>query len=155
MGFSDKRGQRTLKRRVSHSGVGVHSGKPVGVTLAPADPNSGITFVRTDVPDTEIVASHASLGATELCTVLGDPQGVCVATVEHLLAAFIGLGIDNAIVEIDGAEVPVMDGSAGRFVEAIDAAGVVVQRQTRRFLKIRKPVRVELGAAYAEFRPYD
>jgi UDP-3-O-[3-hydroxymyristoyl] N-acetylglucosamine deacetylase len=155
MGFSDKRGQRTLKRRVSLSGVGVHSGKPVGVTLAPADPNSGITFVRTDVPDTEIVASHASLGATELCTVLGDPQGVCVATVEHLLAAFIGLGIDNAIVEIDGAEVPVMDGSAGRFVEAIDAAGVVVQRQTRRFLKIRKPVRVELGAAYAEFRPYD
>jgi UDP-3-O-[3-hydroxymyristoyl] N-acetylglucosamine deacetylase len=155
MGFSDKRGQRTLKRRVSLSGVGVHSGKPVGVTLAPADPNSGITFVRTDVADTEIAASHASLGATELCTVLGDPQGVCVATVEHLLAAFIGLGIDNAIVEIDGAEVPVMDGSAGRFVEAIDAAGVVVQRQTRRFLKIRKPVRVELGAAYAEFRPYD
>ena len=155
MRFSDKRGQRTLKRRVGLSGIGVHSGKPVSVTLAPADPNNGITFVRTDVPGTEILASHASVGATELCTVLGDPQGVCVATVEHLLAAFIGLGIDNATVEIDGSEVPVMDGSAGRFVEAIDEAGIAVQRQTRRFLKIRKPVRVELGAAYAEFRPYD
>jgi UDP-3-O-[3-hydroxymyristoyl] N-acetylglucosamine deacetylase len=158
MSFSDKNAQRTLKRRVGLSGVGVHSGKPVSVTLGPADVNRGIRFIRTNVPgvcDTEIPASYAAVGATELCTVLGDPQGVCVATVEHLLAALVGLGIDNATVEIDGPEVPVMDGSAGRFVDAIDQGGIVVQRQAKRFLKIRKPVYVELGAAYAEFRPYD
>ena len=158
MNFPNKRGQRTLKERVSLSGVGVHSGKPVGMALCPADPNSGITFIRTNVPghpDREIPASCASIGATELCTVLGDPQGVCVATVEHLLAALVGLGIDNAIVEIDGPEVPVMDGSAGRFVDAIDEAGILVQRPAKRFIKVRKAVRVELGAAFAEFRPYE
>jgi hypothetical protein len=87
--------------------------------------------------------------------VLGDPEGVCVATIEHLLAAFVGLGVDNAVVEIDGAEVPVMDGSARAFVAAIDEAGIVVQASPRRFLKIRRPIRVELGSAFAEFRPYD
>ncbi len=158
MGFSNRSGQRTLNGRVSLSGVGVHSGKPVGVALCPADPNSGITFVRTDVagsPDLEIPASFASIGATELCTVLGDPGGVCIATVEHLLAALIGVGIDNATVEIDGPEVPVMDGSAGSFVEAIDRAGILVQRPPKRVLRIRKPVRVEAGTAFAEFRPHE
>jgi UDP-3-O-[3-hydroxymyristoyl] N-acetylglucosamine deacetylase len=157
MGFSNRSGQKTLKQRVSLSGVGVHGGKPVSVTLGPADPNSGIVFVRTGTEgaDVDIPASLKSVGATELCTVLGDPSGICVATVEHLMAALVGLGIDNATIEIDGPEVPVMDGSAAQFVEAIDRAGIAVQRAPKRFLKIRKPVRVEMGAAFAEFRPYE
>jgi UDP-3-O-[3-hydroxymyristoyl] N-acetylglucosamine deacetylase len=87
--------------------------------------------------------------------VLGDPRGACVATVEHLLAALIGLGVDNVVIEIDGPEVPVMDGSARAFVDAVDQAGLVTQNAAKRFLKIRKPVRVEMGSAFAEFRPYE
>ena len=86
---------------------------------------------------------------------LGDPRGVHVATVEHLLAGLIGLGVDNAVIEIDGAEVPVMDGSATAFVEAIDRVGTVAQKAPKRFLKVLKPVRVEMGSAWAEFRPFD
>ena len=85
---------------------------------------------------------------------LGDPRGVFVATVEHLLAALVGLGIDNATIEIDGAEVPVMDGSAEAFVDAIDRVGILVQNAPKRYLRIEKPVRVELGSAFGEFRPY-
>ena len=150
--------QRTVGERVSVSGVGVHSGKPISISICPADVDSGISFLRTSgpgSPEVEIRAIASSVGATEFCTVLGDPRGVCVATVEHLLAALIGLGIDNALIEIDGAEVPVMDGSAEAFADAIDQAGVVVQRSMKRFIRIRKPVRVEVGSAFAEFRPYD
>ncbi len=150
--------QRTVGERVSVSGVGVHSGKPISISICPADVDSGISFLRTSgpgSPEVEIRAIASSVGATEFCTVLGDPRGVCVATVEHLLAALVGLGIDNALIEIDGAEVPVMDGSAEAFADAIDQAGVVVQRSMKRFIRIRKPVRVEVGSAFAEFRPYD
>jgi UDP-3-O-[3-hydroxymyristoyl] N-acetylglucosamine deacetylase len=136
----------------------VHGGKPATVTLCPAAPDSGISFVRTDVPgsaDFEIRALSSCVGSTELCTVLGDPEGICVATIEHLLAALIGLGVDNAVVEIDGPEVPVMDGSARAFVRAIDEAGLVVQSSPKRVIRIRKPVRVQMGSAYAEFQPYD
>jgi len=158
MGFSRDRGQRTLKTRVALSGIGVHSGKPVSITLCPADPDSGINFVRVDCggsPEVEIPARANAVGATELCTVLGDPRSICVATVEHLLAAFAGLGVDNAVVEIDGPEVPVMDGSARDFVDAIDQAGIAVQKAPRRIIRVLKPVRVDLGPAYAEFRPHN
>lgn len=158
MGFSNRRGQKTLKERVCLSGIGVHSGKPVNMTICPSPPDSGISFFRTLGPgssDIEIPATSASIGATALCTVLGDPAGVCVSTVEHLLAAFMGLGIDNARIEIDGAEVPVMDGSAAHFVHAIDQAGIVAQKLPRRFMRVRKAVRVECGEAFAEFLPYD
>ena len=127
MGLSKRRGQKTLKARANLSGIGVHSGKPVSISICPADADSGISFVRTGVPgspDVEIPARHSAVGSTELCTVLGDPRGVFVATVEHLLAALVGLGIDNATIEIDGAEVPVMDGSAEAFVDAIDRVGI-------------------------------
>ena len=157
MGLSTKRGQRTLSDRVSLLGVGVHSGKSVRITLCPAEPGSGISFLRSHVPgfsDRRIPALASAVGSTELCTVLGDSRGVSVATVEHLLAAMYGLGIDNAVVEIDGPEVPVMDGSAACFVDAIDAVGVAVQGAPKRFIQIRKPVRVEMGSAWAEFRPY-
>jgi UDP-3-O-[3-hydroxymyristoyl] N-acetylglucosamine deacetylase len=156
MAGSKERGQRTLKRRVTLSGIGVHSGSPVSVTLCPADVDNGISFLRTNVPnspDIEIPARSDAVGSTELCTVLGDPNGVFVATVEHLLAALSGLAIDNALIEIDGPEVPVMDGSAMDFVDAVDQVGVVAQGAPRRFIRVDKPVRVELGDAFAEFRP--
>jgi UDP-3-O-[3-hydroxymyristoyl] N-acetylglucosamine deacetylase len=142
---------------VSLSGIGVHSGAPAKITLCPADPDSGIVFLRGNIPnspDVEIAARSQAIGSTELCTVLGDPKGASVATVEHLLAAFSGLGIDNAAIEIDGPEVPVMDGSAGAFVDAIDRAGVRRQDAPRRYIRIDKPVRVELGLAFAEFKPH-
>ena len=149
--------QQTLKGRVSLSGVGVHSGNPVSMTLCPADPNAGISFLRTNVPgqpDREIPATSTFVAATELCTVIGDPAGAGVATIEHLMAALFGLGIDNCLIEIDGPEVPVMDGSAASYIAAIDQAGIVAQKTSRRFIKVLKPVRVEMGAAFAEFRPH-
>ena len=158
MGFPNSRGQKTLKERVRLSGIGVHSGKPVGIALCPADEDSGITFLRTNLagrPDSEIPARADAIGATELCTVLDDGRGASVATVEHLLSALVGLGIDNCLIEIDGPEVPVMDGSAEHFVDAIDRAGLLVQKAAKRFIRIRKPVRVEMGGAFAEFRPHD
>ncbi len=156
MGLSRNRGQTTLKERVRLSGVGVHSGAEVSVVLNPADPNSGISFLRaSDSGDIEIPARSSAVGATALCTVLGDPKGVHVATVEHLLAALAGLGVDNCLIEIDGAEVPVMDGSSRAFVEAIDQAGLVVQSAPKRVLRIDKPVRIEQGEAFAEFLPHD
>jgi UDP-3-O-[3-hydroxymyristoyl] N-acetylglucosamine deacetylase len=158
MGFPKIGGQCTLKERVSLTGIGVHSGKRIGITLCPADSGNGITFLRTNAASSaefEIRAIAAAVGATEFCTVLGDPRGMCVSTVEHLLAAFFALGVDNAVVEIDGPEVPVMDGSAAAFAEAIDRAGIVVQRAPKRYIRIRKPVRVTMGSAFAEFRPYE
>jgi len=158
MGLSSERGQRTLKKRVDLSGIGVHSGAEVSATLHPAEPDSGISFLRInagDTPDVELPARWDMVGSTALCTVLGDPEGICVATVEHLLAALTGLRIDNCLIEIDGPEVPVMDGSARAFVEAIDRAGVSVQCAPRRVLRIDAPVRIEHGAAYAEFLPHD
>jgi UDP-3-O-[3-hydroxymyristoyl] N-acetylglucosamine deacetylase len=157
MSFSGGRWQRTLARRVGLSGVGVHCGTPVSIALCPGDPGSGIVFVRSNIPnspDIEIPARSHAVSSTELCTVLGNPRGASVATVEHLLAALSGLGIDNATIEIDGPEVPVMDGSAGDFVDAIDQVGVRVQHVPRRWIRIDKPVRVELGSAFAEFRPH-
>jgi UDP-3-O-[3-hydroxymyristoyl] N-acetylglucosamine deacetylase len=158
MVLSRSRGQITLKDRVSLSGVGVHSGTPVGIAICPSDPDTGISFLRTNVPgspDVEIPALAGHVGSTELCTVLGDPAGACVGTVEHLLAALVGMGVDNAVIEIDGPEVPIMDGSARAFVDAIERAGLVAQAARKRFIKVRKPVRVDLGTSYAEFRPYD
>jgi UDP-3-O-[3-hydroxymyristoyl] N-acetylglucosamine deacetylase len=146
-----------LERRVSLSGIGVHSGAPVSITLCPADPNSGIVFLRGNLPDAsdvEIPARSHAVASTELCTVLGNAAGASVATVEHLMAAFAGLGIDNLTIEIDGPEVPVMDGSSAAFVDAIDQAGVRVQTAPRRWIRVEKPVRVELGSAFAEFRPH-
>jgi UDP-3-O-[3-hydroxymyristoyl] N-acetylglucosamine deacetylase len=157
MSSSSGRRQRTLEKRVSLSGVGVHGGVPVTISLCPAEPDSGIVFLRgslADSADVEIPARSHAVGSTELCTVLGDPSGASVATVEHLLSAFAGLGVDNALIEIDGPEVPVMDGSAGAFVEAIDSVGVRLQAAAKHWIRIEKPLRVELGSAYAEFRPH-
>jgi UDP-3-O-[3-hydroxymyristoyl] N-acetylglucosamine deacetylase len=157
MAFRKDLTQKTLNSRVTLSGIGVHSGKPVSLTLRPADPDTGIVFARTDMERSssfQIPAVSSSVGSTELCTLLGDPRGVHVATVEHLLSALIGIGVDNALVELDSAEVPVMDGSASRFIEAVDSVGLRTQGSPKRFIKILKPVRVDAGAAFAEFQPH-
>lgn len=146
--------QTTLRARVSLSGVGVHSGQPVTVHFNPADPDTGIVFALGDNGVPEIRAAVSEIGATDLCTVLGDPAGHHVATVEHLLAALSGLGIDNILIEIDGPEVPVLDGSAAVFVDAFDQAGIEVQAVKRRYIRILKPVRIDSGASWAEFVPY-
>lgn len=151
MGIDLQDYQTTLKSRVTLSGVGVHSGKPVAIHFAPADADTGVVF---QVADREFRAIVSEVGATDLCTLLGDPAGQHVATIEHLMAALFGLGIDNLLIEVDGAEIPIMDGSAQQFVEAIDQAGIEVQGVKRRYIRVLKPVRIESGASWAEFRPY-
>ncbi|MBB6464557.1 UDP-3-O-[3-hydroxymyristoyl] N-acetylglucosamine deacetylase [Aminobacter lissarensis] len=143
--------QTTLKSRVTLSGIGVHSGKPVAIHFAPADADTGVVF---QVADREFRAIVSEVGATDLCTLLGDPAGQHVATIEHLMAALFGLGIDNLLIEVEGAEIPILDGSAAQFVEAIDLAGIEVQGVKRRYIRVLKPVRIESGASWAEFRPY-
>jgi UDP-3-O-[3-hydroxymyristoyl] N-acetylglucosamine deacetylase len=150
--------QTTLRDRIEFKGAGVHSNAPVRMVLHPADVNSGIVFLRTNLPngsDRLIEAKWSNVSMTELCTVLGDPQGASVSTVEHLLATFSAYGIDNVTVEVDGPEVPIMDGSAAAYVEAIDQIGVVEQSLPRRYIKVLKPVRIEHGRGYSELRPHE
>lgn len=150
--------QTTLRERVSLKGIGVHSGSTVSITLHPADIDSGISFYRTELPtgrEVEIAATYRQVAATELCTVIGDPAKATVATIEHLMAALRGMGVDNVVVEIDGPEVPVMDGSSRAFVEAIEAVGLETQSARRKYVKVLKPIRVEIGAGWAELRPHE
>lgn len=150
--------QATLNNRIDLSGVGVHTGMPVSISLLPADPNTGVVFQRTDVNGLDgfdIPAIVRSVGATDLCTVLGDPAGTNVATVEHLMAALRALDVDNVIVEIDGSEVPVMDGSSEVFVDAIDQVGLTRQAVRRRYIRVKKAIRVDMGASWGEFVPYE
>ena len=132
-------------------GIGVHSGSPVSVTIGPAEINSGFIFTRAD---REVAAIAASVIATDFATVLGDDQGPLVSTAEHVLAALRGMGVDNATIEVDGPEVPIMDGSAAPFVDAIDQAGIVQQNAARRFIEVLKPVQVEMGESFGELRPH-
>jgi UDP-3-O-[3-hydroxymyristoyl] N-acetylglucosamine deacetylase len=148
--------QTTLCDEASVSGIGVHSGSPVTLTLHPADAGAGIVFLRTGLPgrsDCEIRADVRAVTATEFATVLGDDDGPLCATAEHVLAALAGLGVDNAVVEVDGPEVPIMDGSAEAFVAAIDHAGIRSLDAPRRFLKVLKPVRVTQGRSVGEILP--
>ena len=146
--------QTTLKSRAMLSGVGVHSGKPVSLHFLPADADTGIVFHVIGENGRELRALSSEVGSTDLCTLLGDPAGVHVGTVEHIMGALSGLGIDNLVIEIDGREVPILDGSAIRFVEAIEQAGVETLSAKRRYIRILKPVRIESGASWAEFRPH-
>ena len=150
--------QNTLVGRIDLSGIGVHSGKPVSITLHPADADTGIVFQRSDVPyedQKDIPAVVSSVGATALCTVIGDPTGVHVMTIEHLMAALIGLHVDNVIIEVDSAEIPVMDGSSEKFVDALDQVGLVSQKRPRRYLRVLKEVRFDMGASWGMFTPHD
>jgi UDP-3-O-[3-hydroxymyristoyl] N-acetylglucosamine deacetylase len=150
------RRQTTLRDQTTVSGIGVHSGSPATLTILPADANSGIVFVRLGQdgkPDREIRANVRSVTATEFATVLGDASGPLCSTAEHVMAALCGLGIDNAVIEIDGPEVPIMDGSAAPFVAAIEQVGLVTQPATRRYIQVLKPVRVAKGEAFGELCP--
>jgi UDP-3-O-[3-hydroxymyristoyl] N-acetylglucosamine deacetylase len=150
--------QTTLGVRTTVSGVGVHSGLPVTLTLQPAEAGTGVVFLRCGIdgqPDREIHARAGSVTATDLATVIGDEAGPCVSTVEHIMATLCGLGVDNAIVELDGPEAPIMDGSAAAFVDAVDHAGIVSLSAPRRFTKVLKPIRVARGDAFGELTPYD
>lgn len=149
-------GQTTLRDHATLFGVGVHSGLPVTLTIHPADAGTGLRFVRTHIDgygQREIPADMRAVTATEFATVLGDESGPLVSTAEHVLAALAGLGVDNALVEIDGPEAPILDGSAAPFVAAIDLAGLETLHQPRRYIKVLKPVRVAIGDAFGEILP--
>jgi UDP-3-O-[3-hydroxymyristoyl] N-acetylglucosamine deacetylase len=148
--------QTTLRSQATVTGVGVHSGLPVSLTIGPASVDAGLVFVRSGIEggDREVQATVAAVIATEFATVLGDAEGPLVATAEHVLAALRGMGVDNATIEIDGPEVPIMDGSAAAFVAAIDQAGVVSQSAARRFIQVLKPVQVAMGDSWGELRPH-
>ena len=149
--------QTTLRDHVAVSGVGVHSGQPATLTMHPADDDAGIVFQRVSADgslDREIRADVRAVTATEFATVLGDAHGPLCSTAEHLLAALRGLGVDNAVIEIDGPEVPIMDGSAAAFVDAIDQAGLTDRALPRRYIEVIKPVRVAKDGAFGELRPY-
>jgi UDP-3-O-[3-hydroxymyristoyl] N-acetylglucosamine deacetylase len=151
------RRQTTLRDDVSVTGIGVHSGLPVTLTLHPAEANTGIVFLRTGIagqPDREIPANVRAVTATEFATVLGDHTGPLCSTAEHVLAALSGLGVDNALIEVDGPEVPIMDGSAEPFVAAIEQAGVITLLAPRRYIQVLKPVSVTKDNSFGELRPY-
>jgi UDP-3-O-[3-hydroxymyristoyl] N-acetylglucosamine deacetylase len=147
--------QRTLKNTIRATGVGLHSGEKVYLTLKPAPVDHGIVFRRVDlVPVIDIQAKATNVGETTMSTTLVQ-DGVRVDTVEHLLSAMAGLGIDNAIVELSAQEVPIMDGSAGPFVFLIQSAGIAEQSKAKRFIRIKKKVEVREGDKIASFVPYD
>ena len=137
--------QNTIKSSVHISGVGLHSGEPISLTLRPAQENSGIVFVRNDIHDRDslIPALWDNVSDTRLCTVISNDDGVSVGTIEHLMSALRGCHIDNIVVELDGAEVPIMDGSAMPFVNAIEEAGIQQQKMARQFIRVLRPVCIE------------
>jgi len=145
--------QRTVRKRVSSSGVGLHSGQPATLTLAPAAPDTGVTFVRMDL-GLEIPAHSANVSDTTLSTNLGLGSAR-VHTVEHVLSALFGMGIDNCRVEVDGPEIPILDGSAAPFVALIRQAQIAEQRRGKRFLVMERPVEVRDGEKHAGLEPAD
>lgn len=147
--------QRTPKKVIQATGVGLHSGEKVLLTLRPAPVNTGIVFRRVDLsPVVEIPASYEYVGDTMLCTTLNHGQ-VKIATVEHLLSALAGLGIDNAYIDVNAPELPIMDGSAAPFVFLIQSAGIKEQNAAKRYIRILKPIRVEDHEKYVQFLPYN
>tara|TARA_B100000953_G_scaffold136802_1_gene113260 strand:- start:11845 stop:12756 length:912 start_codon:yes stop_codon:yes gene_type:complete len=147
--------QRTLKNVIRATGVGLHTGKKVLLTLRPAPANTGIIFRRVDIdPVTEIPAKPKYVGDTSLSTTLVKDT-VRISTVEHLLSAFAGFGVDNVYVDLTADEVPIMDGSAGPFVFLIQSAGLQEQNAAKKFLRIKKEVRVEKDGKWAMFEPFD
>jgi len=147
--------QRTLKNVIKATGVGLHSGEKVYLTLRPAAVNTGIIFRRTDLDEVVDIPARAEyVGDTTLSTTL-IRDGVRISTVEHLLSAMAGMGIDNAYVDLSAPEVPIMDGSAGPFVFLLQSAGIIEQNAPKRFIRIKRSVCVEDGDKWARFEPYD
>src|ERR1700739_4779421 len=148
--------QTTLRSQATVTGVGVHSGLPVSLTIGPASVDAGFVFVRSGAEggDREVRATADAVISTEFATVLGDRDGPLVSTAEHVLAALRGMGVDNATIEVDGPEVPIMDGSSAAFVAAIDQAGLCTQSAPSRFIQVLKPVRIAINESFGELRPY-
>ena len=146
--------QRTLSSKIRASGVGLHTGKKISLTLNPAPTNSGIVFKRTDIKSAPIKASLENVFDTRLSTSLSNDE-IKISTVEHLLSALAGIGIDNAVIELDGPEVPIMDGSARPFVFMIQSAGIQEQSAAKRFIKIKKTIEVKQGEKWAKIEPFD
>lgn len=149
MGFR----QRTLRDSVSCTGIGLHSGKKVRMTIRPAPPDTGIRFIRKDLPGKRVIKAHfSSVINTTMCTIIGN-NGNHVSTIEHLMAAFFGFGIDNAIVEIDGPEVPIMDGSSAPFIFLLKSTGIKEQRKAKGFILIKKTLKIQEGNRSITIKP--
>ncbi len=147
--------QRTLKNTIRATGVGLHTGKKVYLTLRPADIDTGIVFRRVDFDTPVVIPSHPmNVENTELATSLGK-NGVRISTVEHLMAALAGLGIDNAYVDLSADEVPIMDGSSGPFVFLVQSAGIEEQNAPKKFIRIKKPIQAESDDKWVRFDPFD
>jgi len=147
--------QRTLKAPIRASGIGLHSGRQVHISMLPAPVNTGIVFRRVDVsPAVEMPASAVLVGEATMCSTLVK-DGVKVATVEHIMSAFAGMGIDNCVVELSSPEIPILDGSAAPFIYLLQSNGVVAQSAPRRFMRIKQPVQVGDGDKYARLEPYE
>ena len=147
--------QRTLKNVIRATGVGLHTGEKVFLTLRPAAINTGIVFRRIDLkPVVDVKAILDNVSSTRMSTTL-ERDGVRISTVEHLMSAFAGLGIDNVFVDLTAAEVPIMDGSAGPFVFLIESAGIEEQRAPKQFIRIKQTVEIRDGDKWAKFDPYD
>ena len=146
--------QRTLQKKVSATGVGLHNGEKVKLTLLPGAIDTGIVFRRTDLPGMpEIPATPDAVSDTRMCSAL-EKNGARVATVEHLMSALAGLGVDNVIVELDASEIPIMDGSAGPFIFLLQSAGIVEQAAAKKFMRIKKNVEIIEQDKWAKFEPY-
>lgn len=146
--------QRTIKSIVKTVGIGVHSGRKVELTLRPAGPDTGIVFTRVDLPTpVEIPAATTAIGDTRLASVL-QKDGVRVSTIEHLMSACAGLGIDNLYVDVTAEEIPIMDGSAATFVFLIQSVGVEEQNAAKKFIKVKKPVEIRDGDKFARLDPF-
>jgi UDP-3-O-[3-hydroxymyristoyl] N-acetylglucosamine deacetylase len=146
--------QRTLASSITATGVGLHTGRKINLRINPGQPDKGIVFVRTDLSDATIAASLNNVYDTRLSTTISNGDA-SVSTVEHLLSALAGLGIDNAIIELDGPEVPIMDGSSRPFVFLIQSAGVSEQNHPKRFIKIIKDIEVKQNDKWAKIEPYN
>lgn len=149
--------QRTLKSSINCTGVGLHSGNKISMTMKPADVDTGVVFHRTDIQGKGAVipARFDRVVDTRLCSVLGNEDGVTVGTVEHVMAALAGCGIDNVVIELNGAEVPIMDGSSEPFVFLIECAGIVEQDAPRRVIRVLKRVEVAYGSGHVAISPAD
>ncbi len=148
--------QRTIKQAIRASGIGLHSGRKVFMSLLPAGPDTGIVFRRTDLSHSvEVPAQAQLLREAVMCSTLVADDGTKIMTIEHLMSALAGLGIDNCSVELSSAEVPIMDGSSGPFVFLLQSAGIHEQDAPKRFMRIRQPVQVQDGDKWARFEPYE
>ena len=146
--------QKTIKEKIDFKGIGLHNGAEVNLTIKPSKPNTGIIFKRKDINDNNIIyANFKNVVEPILCTKLKNENGVTVSTVEHLMAAFYGEGIDNVLVEVDASEIPIMDGSAVDFVDAIRSVGIEEQNELRKFIKVLKKIEIKDGQKFISIEP--